>query len=165
MRRRKFIKSIPLVGYSAAAAGIFAQDSAIPPIRAHKRVGLTTGVSPLAESQGFDWDSSTALDLLAHLEVLAKQGRPSFTVNSLHLRWISEAEVHGLITKVNDKGPAAEVVAVSSSRAIHKPSTVGKEAIRLLLGYWTGIFPYEVPGLTLEAESLIKWYSVWSLAK
>lgn len=165
MRRRQFIKSLPVVGCSAVAPGVIAVESAIPPTRGHKRVGFTTGLSPLPETPGFDWDRNTALDLLVHLELLAKEGRSSFTVNSMHLLWVSEAEVHSLIAKVNDKAPAAEVVAVSSSRAVYKPSTVGREAIRLLLGFWTGIFPCEVPGLRVEAESLIKWYEVWRLAK
>lgn len=162
--RRQFAGSIPALALLISSQMCKPEDSGIPDLRKHKRIGYTPGSDPEAELPAFDWDKSGPLDLITHLQSLAKAGTMSLTVKSLHLRWVVESDVHHLMQRIDDNSSAAEILPAISSRLPTQHSTVSKEVIKLIFGYWTGIFPYDSPSMRLDPDTVIKWYSVWRLA-
>jgi hypothetical protein len=122
----------------AAAAGLFLLailGSADPVDRSH-RVEDSTG-TPRLYGDSFDWQTNGPQEFLKVL-----RDRDSFyTVDGVHVGWIREADVPGLIALLESREPVAHVVMVISSYLPRARSFVGQEALFLVEGFRQGRYP------------------------
>lgn len=89
---------------------------------------------------GFDWQHKGPLEFLEVLKSGAAPGVqfPCFTVWGVHRGWIQEADIPGLLALGDSTEPCLAVVMRTSSYLPTEPSTVGQEALFMVLAYYEG---------------------------
>ncbi|MDF1838037.1 MAG: hypothetical protein P1V35_09230, partial [Planctomycetota bacterium] len=94
---------------------------------------------PLGErvSDGFDWQEKGPLDLLEKLKQGYVEGVqfPCFTVWGVHRGWIRESDIPGLFELADSTDPCLAVVMSTCSFLPMEPSTVGQEALSMVLAF------------------------------
>ena len=97
------------------------------------------------------------------LELLGEAGDGTVVLPTAPDGWLQREHVSALLSHAESDRPSAAVFDVRSSEQARGPSTVGREALYLVLGYRYGRYPVslqsdEVDHLGITVEELSEWW-------
>jgi hypothetical protein len=116
----------------------------------------------------FPWADASPAD---YLKMLAARGREPkrtgddtyrwvYTICGRHRAWIREEDLPGLVAQVDSKAPCPHSVLSESGMAPLKTSFVGQEALFLIDGFRTGVFPPSLhsDGYYQKRGEILAWW-------
>jgi hypothetical protein len=118
---------------------------------------------PIAYGDTFDWQHRTPLEFIEVLRLKgsARTDATWYTVDGRHRGWVLESDIPRLVELIDSSTTCAAVVSSVSSVIPTKSSTIGREAMFLIEGYRSGVFP---PAITSEhcscnRDEIRRWWA------
>lgn len=123
-----------------------------------------SGAREMAVNDVFEWRKQGASDLISKLIEARKNNNKNFPLYCYHFNWAKKEEITFLVSQIDSNVSCAQVGFYYSS-ATPVGSTVGVEAMRIIISYWKGYYPVELDvGQKDKINKEIKnWYAIWRL--
>lgn len=120
----------------------------------------------LAKQDSFQWRTQGAIDFINVLVKSHEENKNNYPIYCYHINWIKDSEIADLVSLIDSNKPCAQVNFIYSSE-MPVGSTVGVEAVRMIMSYWKKYYPVKLDATHIEIikKDIKDWYRIWVLIR